>query len=192
MPSKLRARLTYANLMATAAVFIALGGSSYAALTITGKQVANSSLSGKDVRNRSLSGLDVRKGSLTTAEVRNRSLLANDFKAGQLPAGPQGPQGPQGPAGQDATKLWAVVNSSGTILRGSGVVSAQALSPAYEVIFNRDVSGCSYQATPGSAQAEVGEVAVGPRNGQPNGVYVFTATSAGNATALGFNLAVFC
>jgi hypothetical protein len=34
--SNLRARLTYANVVATLALFIALGGSSYAAITITG------------------------------------------------------------------------------------------------------------------------------------------------------------
>ena len=37
----IRKRLTYANVMATLAVFIALGGSSYAALTITGRDVVN-------------------------------------------------------------------------------------------------------------------------------------------------------
>ena len=36
MRHKLRQRLTYANVMSTLAVFIALGGSSYAALTISG------------------------------------------------------------------------------------------------------------------------------------------------------------
>ena len=47
MLSTLRARLTYANVMATIAVFVALGGSSYAAITITGKNVRNSSLTGR-------------------------------------------------------------------------------------------------------------------------------------------------
>jgi hypothetical protein len=86
--AKLRARLTYANVMATVAVFIALGGSSYAALTVTGKNVRNSSLTGKDIKN----------SSLTTRDVKNRSLLARDFKAGQLPAGPKGDKGDTGVA----------------------------------------------------------------------------------------------
>jgi hypothetical protein len=86
---ELRTRLTYANVMATIAVFIALGGSSYAAIVVTGKTVKDSSLTGKDVKNLSLTGKD----------VKNRSLLAADFKAGQLPAGPQGPQGAKGDPG---------------------------------------------------------------------------------------------
>jgi hypothetical protein len=87
--SALRARMTYANVMATIAVFIALGGSSYAAIKVTGKNVKDSSLTGRDVKN----------SSLTTSDVRNRSLLAQDFKAGQLPAGPQGIPGTNGEKG---------------------------------------------------------------------------------------------
>jgi hypothetical protein len=39
MLSALRARLTYANVMATVAVFVALGGSSYAAITLNKNSV---------------------------------------------------------------------------------------------------------------------------------------------------------
>jgi hypothetical protein len=67
----------------------ALGGSSYAAIRVTGKNVKDASLTGKDVKN----------SSLTTSDVKNRSLLSSDFKSGQLPAGPQGPQGLQGAQG---------------------------------------------------------------------------------------------
>jgi hypothetical protein len=97
MLAKLRTRISYANVMATLAVFIALGGSSYATLTITGKDVKNSSLTGSDVKDNSLTGADV-KG-ITSADVTDRSLLASDFKAGQLPAGPPGAPGQQGQQG---------------------------------------------------------------------------------------------
>jgi hypothetical protein len=92
----LRTRLTYANVMATVAVFIALGGSSYAAITVTGKNVKNSSLTGKDVKNNSLTGSDVKN--IKTGDVTDRSLLAKDFKGGQLPVGSQGPAGAKGSA----------------------------------------------------------------------------------------------
>ena len=72
-------RLTYANVMATVALFVALGGSSYAAVTLTGKNIKNESLTG--------------------ADVKNRSLSAKEFSPGALPAGTRGPQGERGPAG---------------------------------------------------------------------------------------------
>jgi hypothetical protein len=65
--------------MATLGVFIALGGTSYAALTITGR--------------------NVKDGSLGSRDIKDGRLLAKDFKAGQLPAGPQGAAGVQGDAG---------------------------------------------------------------------------------------------
>ena len=86
---RLRHRLTYANTVATLALFLALGGSSYAALSVTGKNVKNGSLTGKDIKG----------SSLGTKQVKNGSLLAGDFKSGQLQRGPEGAQGPQGPAG---------------------------------------------------------------------------------------------
>ena len=52
----LRRRLTYANVMSTLAVFIALGGSSYAAVSITGRDVRDGSLTARDLRRNSLGG----------------------------------------------------------------------------------------------------------------------------------------
>jgi type VI protein secretion system component Hcp len=72
-------RLTYANVTSTICLFMLLGGSAYAAASITGR--------------------DVRNGSLTSADVKDHSLLARDFKAGQLPRGAKGDPGPAGPRG---------------------------------------------------------------------------------------------
>jgi len=73
MLTRLRRHLTYANVTATLALFVALGGTSYAALTITGRNVKNNSLTGKDVRG------------LTTSDVKNGALRIRDFAAGELP-----------------------------------------------------------------------------------------------------------
>jgi hypothetical protein len=56
---KVHRRLSYANVMATAAVFVALGGSSYAAAEITGKGVRDGSLTGADIRNNSLASAHI-------------------------------------------------------------------------------------------------------------------------------------
>jgi hypothetical protein len=89
MHCKRRIRLTYANVVASVALFAALGGSSYAAVAITGQQVRDGSLTGRDIRN----------ASLTSGDVRDQTLLARDFKHGQLPAGQTGPQGAKGDSG---------------------------------------------------------------------------------------------
>lgn len=68
MIEALRRRLTYANVMATLAVFIALGGSSYAALRVTGRDVANGSLTHRDLKRDTLGGGRIKESTL--GEVR--------------------------------------------------------------------------------------------------------------------------
>jgi|tagenome__1003787_1003787.scaffolds.fasta_scaffold20937783_2 hypothetical protein len=83
--------------VASLALFVAMGGTGYAAVAITGHQVVNGSLTGKDVKDESLTGKDVR--ALTTRDVVDGSLLAADF-GGQLPPGPKGDPGGRGSQGQ--------------------------------------------------------------------------------------------
>jgi hypothetical protein len=110
----LRGRLTFANLTASLALFLALGGTSYAVTQIGSRQIANNSVKSVDVKNNSLTGTDVKNG----------SLRAVDFAAGQLPAGPKGdtgatgPPGPQGPAG--SVRGYAVVGPNGAIATQGG------------------------------------------------------------------------
>jgi hypothetical protein len=70
--------------VSTIALIVALGGTSYAAFTLPKNSVGTKQLT---------------NGAVTAQKVKARSLLAKDFKAGQLPAGPQGLQGPQGAQG---------------------------------------------------------------------------------------------
>jgi uncharacterized protein YjbI with pentapeptide repeats len=72
--SRLHRHLTFANVTSLLALFIALGGTSYAALTSTGANVRNSTLTGADVKNESLTGSDIKN--LTTGDIADGSLLA--------------------------------------------------------------------------------------------------------------------
>lgn len=68
--------LTYANVVATLALFIALGGTSYAALVVTGASVRDGSLTGKDLRDSSVRGIDVLNGTLTLADLADGAEAA--------------------------------------------------------------------------------------------------------------------
>ena len=112
-------RFTYSNVTSTLALFIALGGTSYAALAVTGDDVVDRSLDGRDiggqsirgwhVRDRSIGGVDIKRDALSTEEVRDRSLTGADLArpllrqvkaADQGPEGEPGPQGAEGPKGE--------------------------------------------------------------------------------------------
>ena len=80
----LRRRLTYANVMATLAVFIALGGTSYAALTITGRDVANGSLTNRDLKRNTLGGGRIKESTLGTVRRARNAHRLNGVTAGRL------------------------------------------------------------------------------------------------------------
>jgi hypothetical protein len=131
-----------------------------------------------------------------------RALKGLQVQGNPGPAGAQGPPGAsgqpggkgdtgnKGDPGEPATRLWAVINADGSLARGSGATSSTDLGTGtYQVLFNRDVTACSYQATRSDVQ---GLILAQPRNHHPNGVYVGVYTPTNAPTSSGFNLAVFC
>ena len=104
----------------------------------------------------SVGSAQLRSNAVTGSKVKNGSLLAADFKAGQLPAGPKGDpggQGPKGDPGAPATKLWAYLNYNGTLRRGSGIASTSRVGDGfYSVTFNQSIANCvgiaGYQTEP--------------------------------------------
>jgi hypothetical protein len=57
--ASIRRHLTYANLMASIAVFVALGGGAYAAVHVNGKNIENRTISGKKLKNNTLGGKQI-------------------------------------------------------------------------------------------------------------------------------------
>ena len=97
-----RPKLTYANVMATIAVFLALGGASYAATQLP-------------------------KNSVTTKQIKQGSIQLSDLSKAarkRLAAAAGGPGPPGAPGAPGGAKAWAQVTSAGTVLQSSGNVTA--------------------------------------------------------------------
>ena len=60
-----RPRLTYANVVATLALFVALGGSSYAALKISGREIQKHTITGQNIKRNSLGRRQIKESSLS-------------------------------------------------------------------------------------------------------------------------------
>jgi hypothetical protein len=78
MLSKIRARLSYANVMATIAVFGMLGGVSYAAVNLPKNSVGASEIEKNAVR-----AAEIATKAVRSREVKNGTLLCGDFAPGQ-------------------------------------------------------------------------------------------------------------
>jgi hypothetical protein len=82
--TKLRHHLTYANVMATVAVFIALGGSSYAALRISGSDIKNRSIVGKKIKRNTLTNKQIRESRLSRVPRARNADRLNGVTAASL------------------------------------------------------------------------------------------------------------
>ena len=67
------------------ALFVALGGTAYAAATIGPGQIKNDAVRSRHIDNGEVKNADLGANSVGTGKVLNGSLLKQDFKAGQIP-----------------------------------------------------------------------------------------------------------
>jgi hypothetical protein len=127
---RIRARLTFANVVACLALFVALGGASYAAIKLPKNSVGAKQL---------------RKGAVTPAKIAKATraqLVGARGPAGQT--GPQGPAGAPGPAGPPAGTLPA-----GVTLRGSFAIDHEIGTPtALAVTGGVDFAGYALSERP--------------------------------------------
>jgi hypothetical protein len=199
-----RIYLSYSNVMATVALFVALGGSSYAAVTLSKNSVRSA-----NIKNGQVKTADLASNAVTSGKVKNGSLLSADFKAGQLPAGAPGVAGPAGAKGDagtagtngaNATKLFGYVSETGAVSRSSGITAATHPGADYYIVtFNQDISACTPVVSPAKTSSH--GIAVGMHlytdmgagtSLAANQVEVDTVSPTGAADAGAFDIAVFC
>lgn len=84
MIDRLRRHFSYANVMATLAVFIALGGSSYAAFSLTGRDIKDGSLTHRELTRNTLGGTRIKESRLGKVRRARNADRLNGLTAGRL------------------------------------------------------------------------------------------------------------
>lgn len=164
--SRLHEHISYANVMATLAVFIALGGSAYAVAQLP--------------RN-SVGAAQIKRNAVGTSELRNRAVRLSDISV-RARRSLRGAKGDPGPAGPPGVTYHAAVNSGGTAVRGNATgFTHQGGSGLYTLAFGRDVSTCQATATLAAVQN-------GPTLEQPTPGRVTVATSGANLVVRTFDV----
>jgi hypothetical protein len=170
--------------VALVALFVALGGSAYAAGFITSGDIKNNTIRSRDVRNGGLIGKDLRTNRVGGRVIKESTL-------GTVPSA----------IVAEGSTHFSVVNSGGQQVRGRGTTSVARTGPGrYQVIFNRDVRSCAYSATIGGPTAAAppasGEITVSSLASNVNGVDVRTNDgddpNPGNPFNRPFHLLVLC
>jgi hypothetical protein len=128
--SSIRDKLSYANVMATVAVFLALGGGAYAALRVPKNSVGSHQL---------------RKNAVNASKVKDGTLTGNDFKKGSIGATQLGQLGLSNLKGNSgtATNDASVSQASGTC--GRYVFTASGAQPGDAVMLaGSDIAALSH------------------------------------------------
>ena len=164
MRRRIRQKVTFSNVTSMLALFVALGGVSYAAVTLPknsvgGAQIKANAVTGSKIKNGSVGSGDLAKA------VRTK-LTKVGAKGDQGPAGPQGAVGPQGPAGtvdtsgfysktqadaafsplhgttkiQVSPESWLAATSTNTVANSSGQVALSASAAGTFKFFNAGFS----------------------------------------------------
>jgi hypothetical protein len=188
----LRSKLSFANVTAVLALFVALGGTGYAAVTLP-----RNSVGATQIKSRAVGSSELKSNAVTSRAIRSRSVALSDISPSARTAlrGQPGPQGPAGPAG---VTLRAAVPAGGSVQRGNATSAAhQGGTNEYRVTFDRDVSSCIATATlatvptaGGADQPAAGRITVA--QDQATSVLVRTFGADGNPAEQPFNLILAC
>jgi hypothetical protein len=232
-----------AMVIALLALFVALGGTTYAALrlpknsvgtkqlrnnAVTMTKISNGAVTGSKIANNTITGADINLSTLGTvpsASSANSATTANSANTANSATSAKSATSANhastadnanhaitadelsGRPGSDYQSkiLWARIALDGTLTTGSGATSSGLLTTGqYEVTFSRAVTGCAYEATPGSSLVTNSDVVddlqrgtfirTEPRTGHADGVFVeiYDSNTGNPPVDNAFHLAVIC
>ena len=183
----IKQRLSYANVTASLALFVALGGTSFA-LTLP-----RNSVGARELEHNSVGRSEIRRGAVRSDELRDNAIRLRDVSVGARRAlqGQTGPQGPPGPT------FFTTTDSAGGQVRGNAVASEPADLGVRAITFMRSMANCvptaTLTSTPGGLHPVPPPTAhIRAELGSQGRVVVRTWDPAGNPTDYPFNLVVAC
>lgn len=207
---------TYANIVSTLALVVALSGTgAYAAGlaknsvkskhikdgqvkvvdlangSVTAAKLAPGAVPDASIPDGSVTGAKISSDAITGAKVADNSLKGADIDESSL--------GTVGLATRSLTVLAAAVKFDGTLAAGQGYNTASVQKVGiggYRVAFNRDVSTCSYVASTGLTGSQdslySGTATTSHSAANPNAVFVGTYDGDGVNSNRSFFLIVVC
>jgi hypothetical protein len=171
MLARFRSHLTFANVVSLMALFVALSGGAYAL----------------SIPKHSVGAKQLRKNAVISSKVKDRALLAKDFKAGQLPAGPPGANGEQGAKGAPGVSgLQEVVTSS--VVNTDTPKLATATCPAGK----RAIGGGATHSNASPSEVAIDQIQPSDENTVPGHVTVSAHRTGATATSWSVTAFVLC
>jgi hypothetical protein len=168
MPAR-PARVTYANVMSTVAVVLALSGTAVAGTLVTSADVKNNSLKSADLKNNAaVTSVDVKDGSLTGADVDESSLgkVPAAKKADQATQASHADQADQATDADFAMEAFSAETADSADVADEAALAAHAETASsaplsgYQRVYSGDKAVAAGQVTTYDADCPVDKVAI--------------------------------
>jgi hypothetical protein len=190
---------TFANVTSMLALFVALGGTSYAAYNSVGKGDIRANAVGKsELRSNAVGAWEIRTGAVRASEVREGAIDRTEVADGGLDAADLSDAARTSLTEANAVTYRTAVTAAGTQAAGNAKSVAKGAAGVYTVELAKDVGACQYSATlAGTKSGTTIEPAIpGDITAQPAAdatkVTVNTSNAAGAAADAPFHLLVAC
>jgi hypothetical protein len=202
--SRLRARLSFANVTSAIALFVALGGTSYAAIELpsdsvgraqirtsgVGKsEIGSNTVGTSELRNSGVAAADIKSGAVGPSEVRPNAIDSDELADGGIGAADLSDAAKTAVAAMNGVTFRASAAADGTAPKGNAKTITRTGPGVYSVDLGTDVSACQPVATVNGIAAAIATVAPGATS---NLLTVSTFVAGGAATDEAFNLLVAC
>jgi hypothetical protein len=187
-----RPQLSYANVVSTLALALAVGtGTSWATTSRHAEAPAAhpAKASGTHLARNTVGTAQLRAGAVHKVDIAPSTI--NSLRGAK---GDPGSQGPAGPAGAPGISYFAVVSGAGELLRGNAAAGNHTTnsSGSYTITFPKNVSACAYSVALGGidATSQPPGYATVRDDGGKVGVQLYD--TAGNPVDRSFHLIVAC
>ena len=201
----MRPRLSFANVTSMLALFIALGGTSYAAVTLRANSVEKrhiraGAVGKSEVRARAVGKSEVRRNAVGASEIGKGVVDTTELKDGGIQIGDLSTATRTALADANAVTFRASASANGTAAGGNATAVARNAAGDYTVTLARDVSACQYgvavtgvKTAAGTIEAAPGAFATASPTADGTKVSVKTYNGAdGTALDAPFTLLVAC
>lgn len=214
--TRARRRLSFANVTSAIALFVALGGTSYAAITLPRNSVGSAQIRANAVKKSEIAkhavgrweilpnGVDrseIRRDAVGPSELRGNAVSSDEVQDGTLEAADLSPAGRTALTAVNAVTFRVAATAAGGAAGGNAkAIAHTANSGVYTVDLGQDVSACQYAATLGGVRsgttieppAGTARLVTASPSSDATKVVVSTAQGDGTPVDSAFHLLVAC
>jgi len=148
---RIRPRLSFANVTSMLALFIALGGTSYAAATLTSNSVSKghlrtNSVGKSEIRRAAVGPSEIATNAVGPSEVRANAIDADEVRDATLEVADLSTAARTALADLNGVTFRASGTANGALVGGNARSLARTGTGVYVLEMGRDVSACQYSA----------------------------------------------